>query len=162
VAAFLNARAKAKLARWRSACETSQKDWQNLVGAVGAEAASQAQAAAKRARLQDKRKIFAKAKARALDSAAAAYDAQQAAHEEAKKAKAARDARVLAIKRKLDRTAYWCDCRANAAAGFHEKKCRMWGARRQLTHPGLDYGVTRQDLAWFREEGGRFLLIVSS
>ena len=150
---FLTAAAKKKLQTWRDNSQSMHNAFLKVAEKAKQKANEEEEKAAKRARKETLKKAAQEAE---LDAAAAAYDEAEAAAERLAAEKAARDERFQTIKRKLDRTVYWCDCRASGQGAFHAEKCKLWGARRQLRHPGLDFGLSREDLRWFTDQGDRF------
>jgi hypothetical protein len=151
---FLTSAAQAKLRSWRSGCQAVLDECLQL------EADAKAKQDAKVAKRARKEALQA-ASDEALNQAAADYDAAEVEAAKAAQDKADTDARLTSTRKKLDGTAYFCDCKATG--GFHQEKCRLWGLRKQLTHPGLDSGLSRDGLLWFSCQGGScFLLIVCS
>ena len=60
--------------------------------------------------------------------------------------------RLQRMRRRLDRTRFWCSCRLRA--GWRADKCLLWGAQHQLRWQGADYGVTQDDLEWLKAQPG--------
>ena len=108
---FLTAAAKKKLQTWRDNAQSMHNAFLKVAEKAKQKANEEEEKAAKRARKETLKKAAQEAE---LDAAAAAaYDEAEAAAERLAAEKAARDERFQTIKRKLDRTVYWCDCWAS-------------------------------------------------